>query len=62
MYHVKFGNGGYEAYKRLGAGGTKGKNLEDLRGWVGMHKKRTWAVDVPAWMCFAVAAVQVIRR
>lgn len=62
IYHVKFGGGEYAAYKRLGAGGTKGQNLKDLRSWVGMHKTRTWVIDVPAWVCFAITAVQSVRR
>lgn len=60
LFHIYFGNSQYEPFKRIGMPVNKGNNLRDLKGWVEMHKKRIWLVDIPAWLCFAWVAAQAV--
>ncbi|KAJ5628641.1 hypothetical protein N7490_010869 [Penicillium lividum] len=33
----------------------QGSSTEDLKGWLNIHRLRTWTVDLASWACFAVA-------
>jgi disulfide bond formation protein DsbB len=56
LYHIRFGGSQYNPFKRIGTAGNEGNNVQDLTGWVAMHKKRILFIDVPTWICFAIAA------
>ena len=62
VYHIVYGKSQFTPFKRIGLKGNEGNNTRDLAGWLEMHRKRIWFIDVPAWACFAVAAVFGIRK
>ncbi|OQE20515.1 hypothetical protein PENSTE_c013G08305 [Penicillium steckii] len=34
---------------------SQGSSTNDLKGWLNVHRLRTWTVDLASWACFAVA-------
>ncbi|KAK7187307.1 hypothetical protein DPSP01_011286 [Paraphaeosphaeria sporulosa] len=60
--------GSVEGLYRLCVEGCKGEEGKSEEGraakllgeWVGWHKVRLWSVDVAAWVCFGVGAVEAL--
>lgn len=42
--------------------GTEGRASRLLAGWLNVHALRSLTVDLPAWLCFLVAAVKTLRE
>ena len=61
VIHLRFGNDQYESYMRIAKSGEDGSSIDRLKAWLKMHTLRLFVVDVPAWVCFFIAIVQVLR-
>ena len=60
IYHIPFGNQGFKRFTRIEHEEKYADSLEHLDVWLTMHRKRTLFIDVPGWICFVVATIQVL--
>ncbi|KAI1401839.1 hypothetical protein F4819DRAFT_456884 [Hypoxylon fuscum] len=38
------------------------KNVDELQGWLRIHRLRTLIIDLPAWMCCVIGAIHCLSK